>query len=59
MLILLCTRYRHGLEHSYVRKLKGLAYMFFIFDLGGGGGTLIHYLYGYVPPKVMILKLPI
>ena len=37
MLILLCTRYRHGLEHSYVRKLKGLAYMFFIFDLGGGG----------------------
>ena len=25
---------------------------------GGGGGTLIHYLYGYVPPKgVVILKL--
>ena len=26
----------------------------------GGGGTLIHYLYGYVPPnEVVILKLPI
>ena len=25
---------------------------------GGGGGTPIHYLYGYVPPKgVVILKL--
>ena len=25
---------------------------------GGGGGTSIHYLYGYVPPKgVVILKL--
>ena len=25
---------------------------------GGGGGNLIHYLYGYVPPKrVVILKL--
>ena len=32
----------------------------FVATPGGGGGTPIHYLYGYVPPNgVVILKLPI
>ena len=37
-----------GIERGRVRTRRG------------GGGTPIHYLHGYVPPKgVMILKLPI
>ena len=38
--------------HCYNCILKNMV------DAGGGGGTPIHYLYGYVPPKgVVILKL--
>ena len=53
------TKYRlfkTGLCHTMPRMLGGLLACVPI--TRGGGGTPIHYLYGYVPPKgVVILKL--
>ena len=45
-------------QEAYTVVIPLISVITMYFTRGGGGGTPIHYLYGYVPPKgVVILKL--